>query len=118
MSEGQFLTLSSAQVTALTEQLNGPGGAGPGGAGGGVQLPSQWVELSGGRYISEKDPGYPFLAAPFQALGSILWAPRFYGARACLGLFAGARGWPGRFGGLAEGGRNRASGAALRVFWR
>jgi hypothetical protein len=29
------------------------------------------VQLPGGRWISEKDPGYPFLAAPFQALGVI-----------------------------------------------
>src|SRR5258708_13021252 len=41
MTEGHFLTLSSAQVTALTEQLNGPGGAGPGRAPAGAHLPSQ-----------------------------------------------------------------------------
>jgi hypothetical protein len=118
MTEGHFLTLSSAQVTALTEQLFGPGGAGPGGAVGGVQLPSQWVELSGGRYISEKDPGYPFLAAPFQALGIIRWAQLFYGALACLGLFVGARRWLGRFGGLAAVGLYCSSGAALLFAWR
>ena len=39
-----------------------------------------------GRWISEKDPGYPFLAAPFQELGVIRWAPLFFGALACLGL--------------------------------
>jgi hypothetical protein len=88
MTEGHFLSLSGAQVTALYEQLFGPPGLG--GADGGVQTPSQWVELSNGRYISEKDPGYPFLAAPFQALGIIRWAPLFYGALACLGLFTGA----------------------------
>jgi len=46
----------------------------------------------------------PFLAAPFQALGIIRWAPLFYGALACLGLFAGAQRWLGRFGGAAADG--------------
>jgi hypothetical protein len=116
MTEGHFLTLSSAQVTALTEQLFRPHGLG--GADGGVQAPSQWVELSDGRYISEKDPGYPFLAAPFQALGIIRWAPLFYGALACLGLFVGARRWLGRWGGLAAVGLYCSSGAALLFAWR
>jgi len=118
MTEGDFLTLSSAQVTALTELLRGPDGAGPGGAVGGVQFPNQWVELSDGRYISEKDPGYPFLAAPFQALGIPRKAPLFYGALACLGLFVGARRWLGRFGGLAAVGLYCSSGAALLFAWR
>jgi hypothetical protein len=74
--------------------------------------------LADGRYISEKDPGYPFLAAPFQALGGIRWAPLFYGALACLGLFIGARRWLGRFGGLAAVGLYCSSGAALLFAWR
>src|SRR5260221_3294964 len=118
MTEGDFLTLSSAQVTALTELLRGPDGAGPGGAVGGVQFPNQWVELSDGRYISEKDPGYRFLAAPFQALGIPRKAPLFYGALACLGLFVGARRWLGRWGGLAAVGLYCSSGAALLFAWR
>src|SRR5260221_11270969 len=69
MTEGDFLTLSSAQVTALTELLRGPDGAGPGGALVGAHFPTQLVELSDGRYISEKDPGYALLAAPFTAAG-------------------------------------------------
>jgi len=112
MTEGHFLTLSSVQANVLARKL-GSGGAGPG-----VQVPSQWVELSGGRYISEKDPGYPFLAAPFQALGIIRWAPLFYGALACLGLYIGARRWLGRFGGLAAVGLYCSSGAALLFAWR
>jgi hypothetical protein len=116
MTEGHFLSLSGAQVTALYEQLFGPPGLG--GADGGVQTPSQWVELSNGRYISEKDPGYPFLAAPFQALGIIRWAPLFYGALACLGLFIGARRWLGRCGALAAVGLYCSSGAALLFAWR
>lgn len=105
---GDFLTLSSAQVTALDAQMGGPIG----------QVPNQWVELANGRYISEKDPGYPFLAAPFQALGIIRWAPLFYGALACLGLFIGARRWLGRFGGPAAVGLYCSSGAALAFAWR
>jgi hypothetical protein len=74
--------------------------------------------LADGRYISEKDPGYPYLAAPFQALGIIQWAQLFYGALACLGLFIGARRWLGRFGGLAAVGLYCSSGAALIFAWR
>jgi hypothetical protein len=107
MPEGKYLTLTSAQVTVLAAKL-----------GDGLGVPHQWVELSGGRYISEKDPGYPFLAAPFQALGIIRWAPLSFGALACLGLFAGARRWLGRFGGLAAVGLYCSSGAALLFAWR
>jgi hypothetical protein len=105
---GDFLTLSSEQLNALDAQM-GPSGS---------QVPNQWVELSDGRYISEKDPGYPYLAAPFQALGIMPWAQLFYGALACLGLFIGARRWLGRFGGLAAVGLYCSSGAALIFAWR
>src|SRR6266516_2815789 len=73
---GDFFTLSSAQLNAVETRVGDRTG-----------LPNQWVELADGRYISEKDPGYPYLAAPFQALGIIRWAPLFYGALACLGRF-------------------------------
>ena len=76
------------------------------------------MQLADGRWISEKDPGYPFLAAPFQALGLIRWAPLFYGALACLGLFIGGRRWLGRFGGAAAVGLYCSSGAALLFAWR
>lgn len=108
MTEGHFLTFSTAQAETLARKL-GDNPAAP---------PNQWVELPNGRYISEKDPGYPFLAAPFQALGIIRWAPLFYGALACLGLFIGARRWLGRFGGLAAVGLYCSSGAALAFAWR
>jgi hypothetical protein len=108
MTEGHFLTLSTAQAETLARKL-GDNPAAP---------PNQWVELANGRYISEKDPGYPFLAAPFQALGIIRWAPLFYAALACLGLFIGARPWLGRFGGLAAVGLYCSSGAALAFAWR
>jgi hypothetical protein len=106
MAGGDFLTLSSEQLNALAGKL------------GGRSVPNQWIELPDGRYISEKDPGYPFLAAPFQALGIIRWAPLFYGALACLGLFIGARRWLGRFGGPAAVGLYCSSGAALLFAWR
>lgn len=107
MTEGHFLTLSGAQASALAAKL-----------GDGSGLINQWVELSGGRYISEKDPGYPFLAAPFQALGIIRWAPLFFCALACVALFIGARRWLGRFGGLAAVGLYCSSGAAVLFAWR
>ena len=108
MTEGHFLTLSTAQAETLARKL-GDNPAAP---------PNQWIELSDGRYISEKDPGYPFLASPLEALGIIRWAPLFYGALACLGLFVGARRWLGRFGGLAAVGLYCSSGAALAFAWR
>ena len=108
MTEGDFLTLSTAQAETLARKL-GDNPAAP---------PNQWVELANGRYISEKDPGYPFLAAPFETLGIIRWAPLFFGALACLSLFVGARRWLGRFGGLAAVGLYCSSGAALAFAWR
>jgi hypothetical protein len=108
MTEGHFLTLSTVQAETLARKL-GDNPAAP---------PNQWVELANGRYISEKDPGYPFLVAPFEALGIIRWAPLFYGALACLGLLIGARRWLGRFGGLAAMGLYCSSGAALAFAWR
>ena len=108
MTEGHFLTLSTAQAETLAGKL-GDNPAAP---------PNQWVQLSDGRWISEKDPGYPFLAAPFEKLGIIRLAPLFYGLLACLGLFVGARRWLGRFGGLAAVGLYCSSGAALAFAWR
>ncbi len=108
MTEGHFLTLSTIQAETLARKL-GDNPAAP---------PNQWVELPNGRYISEKDPGYPFLAAPFEKLGVIRGAPLFYGLLACLGLFIGARRWLGRFGGPAAVGLYCSSGAALAFAWR
>ena len=108
ITEGHFLTLSTAQAETLAGKLRDNPAA----------PPNQWVEVSNGRYISEKDPGYPFLAAPFEKLGIIRLAPLFYGALACLGLFFGARRWLGRFGGSAAVGLYCSSGAAIAFAWR
>jgi hypothetical protein len=121
MTQGHLLTLSTAQAYALAVQLAhiGPGqmlGVPGGGAPGMIRW--QWVQLPNGRWISEKDPGYPFLAAPFQALGVTRLAPLFYAALGCLGLFAGARRWLGHFGGAAAVALFCSSGAALLFAWR
>jgi hypothetical protein len=105
---GDFGTLSRAQLDAVDAQLGGPVGI----------IPNQWVEVANGRYISEKNPGYPFLAAPFETLGIIRWAPLYFGALACLGLFVGARRGLGRLGGLAAVGLYCSSAAAMAFAWR
>jgi hypothetical protein len=121
ITDGHYLTLATAQVRALSAQLTRSAAPGqpvltaPGPLGGSIE---QWVRLPSGRWISEKDPGYPFLAAPFQALGIVRLAPLFYGALGCLGLFFGARRWMGRYGGTAAVGLFSSSGAALLFAWR
>jgi len=100
ITEGHFLSLSAGQVHELAVQLERcpfsqnmclisgqVAGHGP--------VIAQWLKLPDGRWISEKNPGYPFLAAPFQALGVIRLVPLFYAALGCLGLYAGARRWLG-----------------------
>jgi hypothetical protein len=117
MADGHFFTLSGAQAHALAQQLAPQLGHTrliPSPAGG----PIQWVQLPGGRWISEKDPGYPYLAVAFQALGLIRLAPLFYGALACLGLYAGGRRWLGGFGGAAAVTLYCSSGAAILFAWR
>ena len=113
MTQGHFLTLSTAQVNALGAHRR----SGRAGAGRARRVPAG-VQLADGRWISEKDPGYPFLAVAFQALGIIRLAPLFYGALACVGLYFGARRWLGRFGGTAAVGLYCSSGTALMFAWR
>ena len=102
------LTLTPSEYAALLARLsdgNGPGIA-------------QWVRTAAGTWVSEKNPGYPFLAAPFQAVGLLRLAPLFYGALGCLGLFVGARRWLGRWGGTYAVVLFCSSGAALTFAWR
>ncbi len=102
------LSLSNAEYQALLSQLSTGGGSGI----------MQWVHTASGSWISEKNPGYPFLAAPFQAIGLLRAAPLFYGALGCLGLFFGARRWLGRWGGTWAVVLFCSSGAALAFAWR
>jgi hypothetical protein len=113
MTHGHFFTLSGAQAHALAEQVAPRPGLVPPGGG-----PIQWVQLASGRWISEKDPGYPYLAVAFQTLGIIRLAPLFFGALACLGLYFGANRWLGRFAGAAAVGLYCSSGAAMEFAWR
>ena len=108
LTQGHFLSLTNVEYQALLKQLSGGGGMGI----------SQWVHTAGGSWISEKNPGYPFLAAPFQALGMLRVAPLFYGALGCLGLFVGARRWLVRWGGTWAVVLFCSSGAALAFAWR
>ena len=76
------------------------------------------MHTAAGTWISEKNPGYPFLAAPFQALGIFRLAPLFYGALGAVGLFFGGRRWLGRWGGTWAVVFFCSSGAALAFAWR
>ncbi len=109
LSHGQFL-LTTAQYHALSRLLGD----------GGQSIP-QWVHLADGKWISQKNPGYPFLAVPFYLLGGstgLRVAPLFYGALACAALFFGARRWLGQWGGSVAVLLFCTSGAALTFAWR
>ena len=118
ITEGHWLTLSTTQAFELSDHLLRAASQGHSVLRIGPAGPVQWVQLANGRWISEKDPGYPFLAAPFQALGIIRLAPLCYAALGCLGLFAGARRWLGRWGGTAAVALFCSSGAAMLFAWR
>jgi PadR family transcriptional regulator, regulatory protein PadR len=109
ITDGHLLTLSAAQAQSLVSQVQVLSGR---------PFLLQWSQLADGRWISQKDPGYPFLAVPFQLLGIIRLAPLFYGLLGCIGLFLGARRWLGRFGGAAAVGLYCSSGAAIQFAWR
>jgi PadR family transcriptional regulator, regulatory protein PadR len=116
ITDGHLLTLSNAQAQALANQVYALPNASARRLG--MPLLIQWAQLPDGRWISQKDPGYPFLAVPFQLLGIIRLAPLWYGLLGCLGLFLGARRWLGRFGGAAAVGLYCSSGAAILFAWR
>jgi hypothetical protein len=102
------LTLSESQYQALLAQLGDGGGPGI----------AQWVRASGGAWVSEKNPGYPFVALPFQVLGALRLAPLVYGALGCVGLFVGGRRWLGPWGAAYAVVLFCSSGAALTFAWR
>ena len=68
--------------------------------------------------MSEKNPGYPFLVAPFALVGLERLAPLFYGGLGCVALFFGGRRWLGAWGGTFAVGLFCSSGAALAFAWR
>jgi hypothetical protein len=102
------ITLSTAQYNSLSAQLSAHGGIGI----------AQWVHLPDGRWISEKNPGYPFFATPFQWLGILRAAPLFAGALASTSLFVAGRRWLGKWGGTWAVIFFLFSGAALAFAWR
>jgi hypothetical protein len=107
LSQGHLL-LTNAQYVALKAQLSAHGGPGI----------EQWVHLASGKWVSQKNPGYPFFAVIFQWLHALRAAPLFYAAFGCAGLFYGARTWLGRWGGVYAVALYCFSGAALLFAWR
>ena len=104
LSHGQIL-LTNAQYVALQHDLGGQG-------------VMQWHHMASGLWISEKNPGYPFIAILFYALGLLRITPLVFGAIACVGLFIGATKWLGRPAGAFAVWLYLASGAALTFAWR
>jgi hypothetical protein len=107
LSQGHIL-LTNAQYEALARYLAAHGQAGI----------AQWHHLASGKWISEKNPGYPFFAVLFYMAGVLRLAPLFYGAVACVGLYLGARAWLGRWAGTYAVWAYCFSGAALVFAWR
>jgi hypothetical protein len=107
LSQGHVL-LTNAQYFSLKAQLSVHGGPGI----------EQWVHLKSGKWISQKNPGYPYFAVIFQWLHALRAAPLFYGAIGCAGLFYGARKWLGYWGGVYAVVLYCFSGAALIFAWR
>ena len=79
---------------------------------------AQWHHLASGKWISEKNPGYPFLAVAFYMANVLRLAPLFYGALGAFGLYHGARAWLGRGAGAYAVWLYCFSGAALVFAWR
>ena len=108
LEEGN-LTLDQQQYDALSLQLQATS------LGGGIM---QWHQNADGKWVSEKNPGYPFLAVGFDEIGAIRLAPLFYGALACLALWFGARRWLGRWGGTFAVGAYCSTALAMVMAWR
>jgi hypothetical protein len=79
----------------------------------------EWHRTAAGRWISEKGPGYPFLAVAFYRLHLIRLTPLAYGLLGCAGLYVGARRWlRRRFAGATAVALYCSSGAAALFAWR
>ena len=107
LSHGQIL-LSNAQYLALEHSLASSGQSGV----------MQWHHMASGYWISEKNPGYPFLAVLFYLVGLLRLTPLFFGALACWGMFVGMRRWAGELAGVLVVWLYCFSGAALTFAWR
>jgi hypothetical protein len=102
------ITLSTSQYLALNAQLKGSGNVGI----------LQWSHLPNGSWISEKNPGYAFIALPFYLMGNLQLLPAFASLIASVGLFLGARKWLGPRGGLLSVILFLFNGAALAFGFR
>lgn len=107
LGHGEIL-LSNAQYLSLQHELAATGSSGV----------AQWHHMASGAWISEKNPGYPFFAVLFSMLGLLRVGPLFFGALACVGLYAGARAWLGKWAGTYAVSLYCFSGAALVFAWR
>lgn len=103
------LTLSQAQYDDLSSRLQQTS------LGGGIM---QWHQDAAGTWVSEKNPGYPFLVVGFDEAGALRIAPLFYGALACLALWFGAREWLGRWGGTFAVGAYCSAAISMVMAWR
>ncbi len=97
------LELTTAQYKALSAQL------------GGIQ---QWTQLPNGRWMSEKNPGYPFYAVWFWWAHALRFAPLFAGGLASVSLFVAARKWLGKWAGAISVAFFLGSGLALAFAYR
>ena len=84
LSQGH-IELTTAQYHALSSQI------------GGIQ---QWTQLPNGKWMSEKNPGYPFYAVFFYWIHALRFAPLFAGGLASTSLFIAARKWLGKWAGM------------------
>gem|GEM_PF-276944 len=107
--ENGNINLSQEQYDALSLELQQTS------LGGGIM---QWHQNDDGSWISEKNPGYPFLAVGFDEAGALRLAPLFYGAVACLAMWFGARRWLGRWGGTFAVGAYCSTALAMVMAWR
>lgn len=83
--------------------------------GGGIM---QWHQQPDGQWVSEKNPGYPFLAVLFKKLGALRLAPLFFGVFGCIGLWFGAKRWIGEWGAAFAVSMYCSASAAMVFAWR